>query len=135
MSGCPEHCYLRCCLNLAILTFSIIFTLVQVTTPPVLDSSLLPLWSSIVCSLVAQKIKNLPSRQKMCIRSLDWEGPLEKGMATHSSILAWGIPWKEEHGTLQSLGSQRVRQDSATNTHTHTGWLNGYKNQTHIYAV
>ena len=58
--------------------------------------------------------------QETGVQSLGREDPLEKGMATHSSILAWGIPWKEEHGTLQSLGSQRVRQDSATNTHTHT---------------
>ena len=102
MSGCPGRCYMRCCLNLAILTFSIIFTLVQVTTPPLLDSShwvsLLPLWSSIVCSLVAQKIKNLPSMRKTCVRSLGWEDPLEKGMATYSSILAWGIPWTEQPG-------------------------------------
>ena len=102
MSGCPGHCYLRCCLNLAILTFSIIFTVVQVTTPPLLDSSpgvsLLPLWSPIVCSLVAQKIKNLPSMQETRVRSLGWEGPLEKGMASHSRILAWRIPWTEEPG-------------------------------------
>ena len=44
------------------------------------------------------------------VRSLGWEEPLEKGMATHSSILAWGIPWTEEPGGLQSMGSQRVRR-------------------------
>ena len=53
--------------------------------------------------------------QETRVRSLDWEGPLEKGMATHSSILAWRIPWTEEPGRLQSIGSQRVRHDLATN--------------------
>ena len=48
---------------------------------------------------------------EMQVRSLGWEGPLEKGMATHSTILAWKIPWTEEPGKLQSMGSQRVRQD------------------------
>ena len=50
------------------------------------------------------------------VRSLGWEDPLEKGMATHSIILAWGIPWKEEPGGLQSMGLQRVRHNWATNT-------------------
>ena len=45
------------------------------------------------------------------VQSLGWEGPLEKGRATHSSILAWRIPWTEEPGGLQSMGSQRVRHD------------------------
>ena len=57
-------------------------------------------------SLLAQMVKNLPA-----MRSLDWEDPLEKGMATHSSILAWKIPWAEEPGGLQSMGPQRVRHD------------------------
>ena len=57
-------------------------------------------------SLLAQMVKNLPA-----MRSLDWEDPLEKGIATHSSILAWKIPWAEEPGGLQSMGSQRVRDD------------------------
>ena len=48
--------------------------------------------------------------------SLDWEDPLEKEMATHSSILAWRIPWTEEPGGLQPIGSQRVRHDSVTNS-------------------
>ena len=60
-------------------------------------------------SLVAQMVKNLPEMQETCIPSLVWEDPLEKEMATHSSILAWRIPWKEESGRLQSMGSQRVR--------------------------
>ena len=51
-------------------------------------------------SLVAQMVKNLPAMQETWIQSLSWEGPLEKGMATHSSILAWKIPWREEPGRL-----------------------------------
>ena len=59
-------------------------------------------------SLGAQKVKNLPSMQKTRLRSLGLEDTLEKGIATHSSILAWRIPWTEEPGRLQSMGSQRV---------------------------
>ena len=55
-------------------------------------------------SLVAQNVKNLPAVQEIRIPSLGWEDSLEEGMATHSSILAWGIPWKEEPGGLQSRG-------------------------------
>ena len=62
-------------------------------------------------SFVAQLIKNLPAMWDTWLRSLGWEGPLEKGMATHSSILAWRIPWTEELGRLQSTGSQRVGHD------------------------
>ena len=59
-------------------------------------------------SLVAQIVKNLPAMQETQVQSLSLEDPLEKGTATHSSILAWMIPWTEEPGGLQSLGSQRV---------------------------
>ena len=62
-------------------------------------------------SLVAQRLKNLPAVQETWIRSLDQEDPLEKEMATYSSILAWRIPWMEEPGGLQSTGSQRVGHD------------------------
>ena len=62
-------------------------------------------------SLVVQTVKNPPVMQEIWVRSLNWEDPLEKGMATHSSILAWRIPWTEEPGWLQSMGSQRVRHD------------------------
>ena len=61
--------------------------------------------------LVAQTVKNLPAMRETQVRSLDWEEPLEKGIATHSSILAWRIPWAEEPVGLQSLGSQRVGHD------------------------
>ena len=54
-------------------------------------------------------VKNLPAMQGTCVRSLGQEDPLEKGMATHPSILVWEIPWTEEPGGLQSMGSQRVR--------------------------
>ena len=59
-------------------------------------------------SLVAQTVKSLPARQETRVQSLGWEDPLEKEMATHSSILAWEIPWTEEPGRLQSVGSRRV---------------------------
>ena len=56
-------------------------------------------------------VKNLPAMQEMQVQSLGWEDPLEEGMATHSSILAWRIPWTEEPGGLQFIGSQRVRHN------------------------
>ena len=59
--------------------------------------------------LVAQTVKRLPTMQETQVRSLGWEDPLEKEMATHCSILAWKISWIEEPGGLQSMGSQRVR--------------------------
>ena len=66
----------------------------------------------IICmkgdSLVAQMVRNLTATQETQIQSLGWEDPLEKGMATHSSILAWRIPWTEEPGGLQSIGLQRA---------------------------
>ena len=68
-------------------------------------------------SLVAQSVKNLPAVQETQVWSLGWEDPLEKEMATHSSILAWKISWTEESGGLQSMGSQRVGHDWATNPH------------------
>ena len=58
----------------------------------------------IWASLVAQMVKNPPAVQETWVRSLGWEDPLEKEMATHSSILAWRIPWTEEPGGLQSMG-------------------------------
>ena len=67
---------------------------------------------------MAQSVKHLPAMWKTWVWSLDCEGPLEKEMATHSSIRAWRIPWTEEPGGLQSTGSQRVGYNWATNTHT-----------------
>ena len=60
---------------------------------------------------MAQTVKNPPEMLETWIRSLGWEDPLQKGMATHSSILAWRFPWTDEPGRLQSLGSQRVGHD------------------------
>ena len=62
-------------------------------------------------SLVAQMVKNLPAIQKTQVQSPGQEDPLEKGVTTHSSILAWEIPWTDEPGGLQSMGSLRVRHD------------------------
>ena len=60
---------------------------------------------------MAQRGKNVPAMQETWVGSLGGEDPLEKGMATHSSVLAWRIPWTEEPGGLPSKGLQRVRQD------------------------
>ena len=60
---------------------------------------------------MAQTVKCLPTMRKTQVQSLGWEDLLEKEMATHSSILAWKIPWTEEPGRLQFMGSQRVRHD------------------------
>ena len=62
-------------------------------------------------SLVAQTVKNLPAMQEIWVRSLGQKDPLEKGMPTHSSILAWEMPWTEESGGLQSMRLQRVGHD------------------------
>ena len=62
-------------------------------------------------SLVSQLVNNPPSMWETWVQSLGWEDPLEEGMATHSSIPAWRIPWTEEPGGLQFVGQQRVRQD------------------------
>ena len=59
-------------------------------------------------SLIAQSVKNLPAMQETLVWFLGWEDPLEKEMAAHSSILTWRIPWTEEPGRLQSMGSQEL---------------------------
>ena len=64
-----------------------------------------------ITTLVAQTIKRLPTTWETQVRSLDWEDTLEKEMATHSSVLAWRIPWMEEPDGLQCMGSQRVGHD------------------------
>ena len=60
---------------------------------------------------MAQTVKSLPAVQETQVQSLGWEDSLEKGMATHSSVLDWKIPWTEEPGRLQSMGLQRLRHD------------------------
>ena len=70
-------------------------------------------------------VKNLPAMQETQVQSLGWENPLEKGMTTYSSILSGKIPWTEEPGGLQSMGSQRIRHDRVTNTFT---WYAAFSN-------
>ena len=72
------------------------------------------LWAS----LVAHTVKTLPAVWETCVRSLGQKDSLEEGMVTYSSIVAWRILWIEEHGGLQSMGSQRVRHGRETNTQT-----------------
>ena len=79
-------------------------TIILGLQPPTLASSLILLRTS----LVAQMSKNLLAMQETWVQSLGWEDPLEEGMATHSSILAWRIPWTEDPGGLQSMGLQSV---------------------------
>jgi len=74
----------------------------------------------IWASLVAQTVKNLPAMWETRVQSLGQEDPLGKEMGTHSNILAWRIPWTEKPGRPQSMGSQKVKHDYATNTHIHT---------------
>ena len=66
---------------------------------------------------MVQMVKHLPTMLETWVRSLGQEDPLEKEMATHSSTLDWRIPWREEPGRLQSMGSQRVGHDWATSLH------------------
>ena len=70
---------------------------------------LLKYLSGLTISLVAQMVKRLSIMRETRVQSLGWEDPLEKEMAIHSSTIAWKIPWTEEPGRLQSMGSQRVR--------------------------
>ena len=62
-------------------------------------------------SLMTQTVKNPPAMRETWVQSLGWEDPLEEDMAAHSSILAWRIPWLEDPGGVQSMGSRRVRHD------------------------
>ena len=65
----------------------------------------------VATSLVAQTVKRLSTMQETRVQALGWDDPLKKEMATHSSTIAWKIPWTEEPGRLQSMGSQRVGHD------------------------
>ena len=75
------------------------------------DTKIITYYKQHRASLVVQMVKNLPATRDTWAQSLDWEDPLEKEMATHSSIPAWRIPLTEEPGRLQSMESQRVRHD------------------------
>ena len=66
------------------------------------------LFTKLGASLVVQRLKHLPAMRETWVRSLGWEDPLEKDMATHSSILAWRIPWTEEPGGLESMGCEEL---------------------------
>ena len=67
-------------------------------------------WVPLLETLVTQIVKGLPARWETWVGSLSWEDPLEEGMATHSRILAWKVPWTEEPGELQSMGLQMTEQ-------------------------
>ena len=67
-------------------------------------------------------VKNLPAAEDLQIRSLGWEDPLQKEIATHSSVLSWEIPWTEEPGGLQSMGCQRVRHHLVTKQQEEALW-------------
>ena len=87
-------------------------------------------------SLVAQMVKHLPATQATQLQCLGWEEPLGKGMATHSSILTWRIPWTEEHEGLESMGLQRVGYNWAANTFTFILLSQGlHSNYTLYYLV
>ena len=94
------------------------------------NSSRIPLYYLLhlyFYTLVAQRLKHLPAMWETWVRSLGWEDPLEKEMATHSSILAWRIPWMEEPGGLQFMGLQRVGHNWVTSlTHSLTHSLNPF---------
>ena len=79
--------------------------------------------------LVAQMVKHLPTMRETWVQSLSWEDLLEKEMATHSSILAWKIPWTVEPGRLQSMGSQRVGLTERLHFHFLFSWYDGKKYQ------
>ena len=86
----------------------IFMSLISGTMP---SAYLVILYTHTWASLVAQTVKNLPAKQEIWVQSLGQKDLLEKGMATNSSVLAWRIPWTEEPGGLQFMGSQRVRYD------------------------
>ena len=82
-------------------------------------------------SLLVQMVKNLPAMWETWVQSLGWEDPLEKVMATHSSILAWRIPWTEEPGSYSPWGGKEldmIERLTHTHTHTHTGNLKSKTN-------
>ena len=102
-----SHC--EYCYNIILFTYNVpwIFFFLSLNTSQCLIFKKLfntPFWGAPRSSVV----KNLPIVQETWVRSLDWEDPLELEMATHSSILAWKIPWTDKPGGLQSMGSQRV---------------------------
>ena len=83
----------------------------KTTLQEILERLKIVFFNCLETSLVTEMVKNLPAVQETWVRSLGWEDPLEKEMATHSGSLAWRIPWAEEPGGLQSMGLQRVGHD------------------------
>ena len=95
----------------------VLLTLSQPLIPPPSITFWIWFWGHhlfLFQSVVTQMVKNRPAMRETRVRSLHWEDPLEESMATHFSILAWRIPWTEEPGGLQSMGSQRAGQGWAT---------------------
>ena len=88
----------------------------------------------ILTFLMVQNVKSLPAMQETWVQFLGWKDPLEKEIATHSSILAWRIPWTEEPGGLQSMGLQRIGDDLATKQQTTKNYIcnNPISKQDHI---
>ena len=84
--------------------------------------------------LVAPMVKNLPAMQESQVWPLGWEDPLERGMATHSSVLVLWIPWTKETGGLWSIGSQRVRHNWASNTYLQLVLITAAIEMTHCYC-
>ena len=111
--SCVSRLYIVEINPLSVVSFAIIFSHSEGCrfTLLIVSFALQKLLSLIRASLVAQRLKHLPAMQETHVQSLDREDPLEKEMATHFSILAWRIPWTEEPGRLQSMGSQKVRHD------------------------
>ena len=109
---------LQCCVNFCCIVkwFSVIYTYICILFYILFHYGLSQGIEYSGASLVAQMVKNLPAMQETWVQSLSWDDPLEKEVATHSSILAWRIPWKDESGGLQSIRLQRVRCDWATMT-------------------
>ena len=91
--------------------FMVTFSRIRKREPRVLNEP-----AGLGASLIAQSVKNLPAVLETWVQFLGREDPLEKEMATHSSILAWRNPWREEPGRLQSMGLQRVGHDLMTDT-------------------
>ena len=108
------------------LTIKVSLDLSQFTLPSLVQIIFIHTPCTLVTQgLVAQMVKNLPAMQEKWVQSLEQKDPLEKGMVTHSSIPAWRIPWTEEPSGLQSMGSQRVGHNWATNTFTSDIWPAG----------
>ena len=133
---------------LSVFVGSVLFNSTQIQGPCTPHPSFMPcllqthtvtsqvhVWSYMhLTSLVAQMVKRLPTMWETWVHSLGWEDPLEKEVATHSSILAWKIPWMEEPGRLLSMGSKRVRHDWVTSL-THRYYRDDMKSSPLILSL